>query len=68
MAKKNNIVLKIWMWVTGFFVSLAIAGLFINGQTITAPILSIFPQTVHILVGWGIIISTVIGAILDFMR
>jgi hypothetical protein len=67
MAKKK-LLLKIWMWVVGVFSALAIAGLFVNGQTLTAPILSIFPLSVHTLVGWGIVISVVIGAIIDLVK
>jgi hypothetical protein len=67
MVKKVKI-FKIWMWVVSLFVSLAIAGLFTNGQTITAPLISIFPQPVHTIIGWFIVISVVIGAVMDLMK
>jgi len=68
MKKEKGKLIKIWMWVVSLFVILAIAGLFINGDTITAPLISIFPQTIHTIIGWFIVISVVIGAVMDLMR
>lgn len=65
MAKKKNPIARIVMWIVSLVVVLAVGGLFASGTTTGFPILSWIPSIVHTIVGWGIIILALIGAILD---
>ena len=65
--RKNNKLLRIYMWVVGIIISLAIGGLFIAGVTNVFP-LQWIPTTVNKIIGWTIIVSTILGAIFDLMK
>lgn len=65
---KKNILLKVWMWVVALLVALAIGGSFVDELYMNTTILKIFPLFVHQFVGWTIIVSTIIGAIMDLNK
>lgn len=68
MARKKS--LWNWTeWLLGILVSVAIAGLFLNGVTLANPILGYIPKVVHAIVGWGLIVKVVIAdVILKFAK
>lgn len=52
------------MWIVGILVSIAVGGLFASKTTLTFPVLSFIPAVVHVIVGWLIIILTLISLVL----
>ena len=56
-------VLKFVMWLVGILAALGIGGLFINGTMTGVIILKWLPLILHQIVGWVIIVSTIVGAI-----
>ena len=66
MAKRNGLQMfaGLLMWVITITTTLAIAGLFTTGTTITYPILNWFPQVVHTFLGWTLIGLVLISAVL----
>lgn len=66
---------KIWkksltfvMWLLGIIVSLAIGGYFVAGGFTNVFLLKYLPLLVHQIVGWILIVSTIIGAIWHLIK
>lgn len=70
MAKKNLLMksIMILFWAVGIIGSIAIGGLFINGTFTSTVILNWLPLIAHKVVGWTIIVSTILGAIVHWMK
>jgi hypothetical protein len=54
--------------IIGFIVSLAIGGYFVAGGFMNVVILSLLPLVVHQVVGWAIILTAIISAVLSLVR
>lgn len=54
MVKKK--LMNIVDMVLALLVSLAVAGLFLNGTTLANPILGWIPAIVHTIVGWALVV------------
>ena len=68
MARKKNL-LRWVEWLLAILVSLAIAGLFLNGTTQVNPILGFIPKVVHTIVGWALIVKVIIAdVIMKFVK
>ena len=65
--QKQSKALRTFYWIVGLIVALGIGGLFING-TFETTFLGFLPKWIHMLVGWTVIITTGIGAILDLLK
>lgn len=68
MPKKNNIILMVLAVIIVTFVSMAVGGLFIDGTTLSNPILKLVPSALHTLVGWFILIGSLITGILTIVE
>lgn len=67
MVKKK----KLLKWLTEIItliVVVAIGGLFTTGTTLTFPILSWIPEIVHTLVGWAIILVSIVQFIMKIVK
>ena len=63
MARKD---IFAWLvWLITLLVALAVGGLFVSGATASFVILSWIPLTIHLIVGWVIIIGAIINAIMS---
>jgi hypothetical protein len=58
---KTKKIIEIWMFFVAVLIALAIGGDFVDGKYFDTTILGIIPNFIHILVGWTIIISVIIG-------
>lgn len=67
MAKKKNLMSWISL-VVSLFVTLAVGGLFLSGQTLLALPLSWFPEIVHTVVGWIVIVGGVYEFAMRLMK
>lgn len=56
------------MTLATLLTAIAIAGLFLDGTTLTNPILGFIPATVHTIVGWGLIALAVIEIGMKFIK
>ncbi len=61
-------ILNLIVWIVGVLVSLAVGGLFLDGTTMTNPILSFLPQVIHTIVGWLVIVGVLISVILAIVK
>jgi len=68
MSKVIDKSLKFIMWLVSIIVVLAIAGTFIAGGFTEVIILKMLPLLVHQIVGWILIIVTILGAILSLFK
>jgi len=69
MAKKIvNKTINLVAVLIGIIVSLAIGGLFTVGGFLGVPILNWLPLIVHKVVGWIIIVSTLLTAVLSLLK
>ena len=62
---------KLIKWLTEIvtlIVVISIGGLFTTGTTLTFPILSWIPEIIHTLVGWGIIIVSIIQFVMKLVK
>jgi len=58
---------KIAGWV-GIVATIGLGGLFISGTFLNTFILSYLPQIVHTVVGYGLVITAIVGIIAKFVR
>ena len=65
---KQSKIFDIVIWFVLIIISLAIGGTFVDGNYLGTTILKMFPEIVHTLVGWVIIVSTIIGAVLKLSK
>lgn len=63
MAKQGGKVLNLIAWLTGVLVSLAV-GFGMIGGTLAVPYIGI----VNVVVGWVVVVTTVISAVLAILR
>ena len=57
---------KFWKWINELVILLstfAVGGLFVSGTTLGFVILSIIPEIIHTIAGWGIMILAVVNFI-----
>ena len=64
MAKETKSLLSVIMWIVGVLVSVAVGGLFLDGSTTSNPILGFLPQVIHSIVGWIVIVGTLLGVVM----
>lgn len=67
MAKNK----KLMGWVlsgVALAVTLAVAGLFLDGTTLANPVLGYIPEIVHTVIGWGSIVIAVVDFASKFMK
>ena len=60
-------VVSFLVWVISILLSLAVFGLFLNGTTLTNPILKFIPVVLHAWIGWGLIILVLLGIVLNII-
>jgi hypothetical protein len=68
MAKKKSKIFEWAMWILGIIIAIGISGLFINGTFTNVIILSWLPLIVHQIVGYIILITTLIGVVLRIIK
>lgn len=66
MAKKLK-VMKWVNWLVALMVGVAVGGLFIGGTTLGLPLLKYVPELVHTIVGWVVVVGTVVEAVKQVM-
>lgn len=60
---------KEWlMWIVGLFVGVGIGGLFLNGTFQTGVLLSLFPMIVHTIIGWVLVVGTLIAFVMKLYK
>jgi len=64
MAKQNSTVLSFLAWFVGVMVSLAV-GFGMTGKTLVIPYI---PEVVTIVVGWIVVITTLVGVVMAILR
>jgi hypothetical protein len=64
MAKQNSTVLSFLAWFVGVMVSLAV-GFGMTGKTLVIPYI---PEVVTIIVGWIVVITTLVGVVMAILR
>lgn len=68
MAKLFDKTLTGAMWVVGVIAALGIGGLFVAGGFMNVFLLKWLPLVVHQIVGWAIIVTTIIGVIAQLLK
>jgi hypothetical protein len=64
MAKQNSTVLSFLAWFVGVMVSLAV-GFGMTGKTLVIPYIH---EMVTIIVGWIVVITTLVGVVMAILR
>lgn len=60
---KKNKLLGFIIGITSILSGIAIGGLFLDGTTLTNPILGLIPSIIHTLVGWLVIIGGILAGL-----
>lgn len=68
MAKKLKKGVEWILWLVGILIAVGVGGLFINGTFMSVVLLKYLPLTIHQIVGWVIIASTILGAIVKLVK